>query len=232
MSSVPKRYFDELEGLFEGFLPFTPLSIVSLSLGKNTASLLDVGSGKGYPARFLGRWRRLRVVCCDLFEPYLRHSKKINADAEGHALCDARALPFRERSFDTVLCMRVLEHLRKSDGKELILDLERIAREQVVIFTPARSYPQEAYEGNPCQRHMAIWNPSELECLGYKVIGNGLPFLWGSDTGMGVRFPVLRPLLMLLWILSAPFVYRAPDLAANMVCVKNVRERKLLVCEA
>jgi len=225
MGKHPNPFFDKLEGSLEGFFPFTPLNIIWLNLKKGTRSILDVGCGKGYQSKFINRAGSFRLVCCDIFEPYLSESKKRNISANGFTLCDARRLPFKNKSFDTVLCIRVLEHLKKNEGKELIENLEKIAIKQVIIFTPATSYPHEPYDENPYQLHQVIWNPIELESLGYKTVGNGLPFLL-SDIGLAVRFPIFRPFFLFLWIISGPFVYWFPKLAAHVVCIKDIAHVK------
>jgi SAM-dependent methyltransferase len=208
--------FERFEYVCEGFFPFTPLGIVWRKVDKRAKTILDIGCGKGQPARFINRSKRFWLICCDIFKEYLLECTKRKINAAGYVLCDARKLPFKDSSFDIVLCIRLLEHLNKSEGRQLIQHLQRIAVDQVIICTPVGAYPQQPYDDNPYQRHQAIWTPTELRSLGYKVIGNGLPFLLG-DRGLALRFPILRAFLAFFWVLVGPLVCKVPEMAGNMV---------------
>jgi len=79
-------------------------------------------------------------------------------------------------------------------GQELLNAMEKIARRQVIISTPAGRYQQGTLVGNPHQEHRAFWHPAELKSLDYKVRGHGLRGLFG-EKGLVSRIPkTLRPL--------------------------------------
>ncbi len=79
---------------------------------------------------------------------------------------------FADKSVDTVFLLDLIEHLEKEDGKALLYQAERIARRQVVVFTPLGFMPQE-YEagevdgwglgGTELQEHRSGWLPDEFE---------------------------------------------------------------------
>ena len=139
-----------------------------------------------------------------------------------YVLCDVRNLPFKDKSFDIVLCLEVLEHLGREEGKELLKKMEVIARKQVVLSTPVGNYKQESYDGNPHQEHKYTWSPKEMKARGYKVSGVGLRNIGGKA---GIQSPLPSPLRLLvniIWVLAGPVVYFLPGLAGDMVCTKKI----------
>ena len=88
---------------------------------------------------------------------------------------------FKDKSFDCVVALDLIEHLTKEEGAKLLKDIERIAKKKVVIFTPNGFVPQGEYDGNTYQIHKSGWGFKEMEKKGYKVYGlNGLKVLRGE----------------------------------------------------
>ena len=81
-----------------------------------------------------------------------------------------RLLP--DNSVDTVFALDVIEHLEKADGLELLREAERVARRQIVIFTPLGFNPQSyedddrpdrwGMDGGNWQTHRSGWLPEEF----------------------------------------------------------------------
>ncbi len=82
---------------------------------------------------------RLEVVGIDIFKSYLDEAKGKGVYQE-LILGDVRHLPLKDKSFDVVICMEVLEHLEKVDGEKLLGELERVAKRQVLLSTPVGKY--------------------------------------------------------------------------------------------
>jgi SAM-dependent methyltransferase len=220
MSDRLKVKMNELAQRVRPWLPFTALNTVYRRINRDTRSLLDVGCGQGGPARFINRRRRYYTVGVDIFKPYLAECQRQRLHND-YIQCDVRSLPFRDRSFDTVICMEVLEHLDRPDGEVMLRAMERIARRQVILSTPMGRYRQEAYDGNPHQEHKHIWTPAEMRGLGYLVRPLGLRDI-GGHGGIRARLPgFLGPLGDLLWVLAGPLVRLFPSLGGNMVCWKQ-----------
>ncbi len=91
-------------------------------------SVLDVGSGRGYLARRLAERVRGRVLGADLHVPSDRGGDAVFLRADGEAL------PFPDRSFDTVTCCHVLEHVQ--DASATVRELRRVARRRLVVVVP------------------------------------------------------------------------------------------------
>lgn len=79
-------------------------------------------------------------------------------------------------SVDTVMIMDVIEHLEKEDGQALLRESERLARGQVIVFTPLGFIPQGDTEekdawgldGTAWQVHKSGWLPEDFP--GWEVI--------------------------------------------------------------
>lgn len=202
-------------------MPFTVLNTIWRSLDKRAESILDVGCGQGEPMKSINRHKRFYTVGVDIFEPYLMQCRHQNTH-DDYVLCDVRRLPFKEKSFDLVLCLELLEHLEREDGERLLQTIEKVARKQAIVSTPVSTYKQEPYDGNPHQEHKYVWSPTEVKRFGYKVRGHGLRNISGMS---GIQSPlprVLRPLVNIVWVLAGPFVYFFPKLAGDMACSKEL----------
>jgi 2-polyprenyl-3-methyl-5-hydroxy-6-metoxy-1,4-benzoquinol methylase len=100
-------------------------------------SVLDVGTGTGRAAIALAR-RGARVTGLDASAEMLAVARR-RAAAAGAAITwtpgDAHALPFPDRSFDVVVCLRVLMHA--PDWRRALAELCRVADGRVVFDYPA-----------------------------------------------------------------------------------------------
>lgn len=128
--------------------------------------VLDFGCGI-MPATG-GRLAVKRHVGVDSFQPYL---DVIGPPAILARLPEATKL-FDDNSFDMVLLLDVVEHLSKADAIATIIDSERIARREVIVFTPQGFVPQAGWGAwdmphNEDQAHLCGFNLSELEQAGY-----------------------------------------------------------------
>jgi 2-polyprenyl-3-methyl-5-hydroxy-6-metoxy-1,4-benzoquinol methylase len=109
--------------------------VVAAMLARARAdTLLDVGCGEGFSSEVLRQGAgRGAFYALDVSVPALRIARTRVPDATwvgGSAL----NLPFADRSFDTVVCLEVLEHLHDPD--RALLELARIARTSLVLSVP------------------------------------------------------------------------------------------------
>lgn len=75
------------------------------------------------------------------------------------------------KSVDSIFLLDVIEHLEKTDGAALLVECERVAREQIIVFTPLGFMPQHVPHGEPdawglggaeVQEHRSGWMPSDF----------------------------------------------------------------------
>lgn len=230
------------------YIPFTSWYVVWSKLDKGAQSILDIGCADGDMMKFIGNRKKFYTIGIDIHRPYLEKAKRRKSHSE-NVLCDVRKLPFREKSFDIVLCLETLEHLeRKDEGIEVIQVMEEIARRQVIISTPVGLSEQPAYGENPDQEHHLSWRPSELNRLGYHIRGVGILENWLTRKARGslVRFAdnrmkriqevsekaesmsyALKFIDFLLrlpyYLLLGPLVYFLPRFAGHMICTKQLK---------
>lgn len=199
------------------YIPFTELNTVYHFMDKNAKSILDVGCGKGEPMKFINRDKKFYTIGADIFELPLKECRRVGVHND-LVLCDIRSLPFKEKNFDIVLCLTVIEHLEKEEGEKLLREMEAIARKQVIISTPVGRYKLGTFDGNPYQEHKYIWDPTEFKKRGYNVRGVGIRGLLGEE-GFCSHLPrIIHPFTWMLWILAGPVVHFLPKLAGTQVC--------------
>ena len=114
-------------------------------------------------------------ICVEPFEPYIGKLREQVGDDPGFVFLNAtweRVLPLMpDRSVDSVVALDVIEHLRRREGKRLLEHAVRIARQQVVIFTPLGFYHQSyrnqgtdrwGMKGGRWQTHRSGWSPDDF----------------------------------------------------------------------
>jgi len=100
------------------------------------------------------------------------------------------------QAVDTVFLLDVIVHLPKGDGQRLLQECARVARQQVVVFTPL-GFLEQAYEageidawgyhGGEWQIHRSGWSPEDFED-GWLVLGCR-EYHYVSGKGEGLRSP-------------------------------------------
>ena len=101
------------------------------------ASVLDLPTGTGRMARRLSQ-AGYHVTGADISLPMLRA-----ADADGPTSlvrADAESLPFARKSFDAIVCFRLMSHLPPEARSTVLREMARVARERVVVvYQPHRA---------------------------------------------------------------------------------------------
>jgi len=101
-----------------------------LALVRQTApsSVLEIGLGEGVVTDRLCK-EGMAVTTCDI-------DARLHPDVVG----SITALPFPDHSFDTVLAVEVLEHIRFEDTSQALGEIRRVARRYAVIGLPHAGY--------------------------------------------------------------------------------------------
>jgi len=98
-------------------------------LGGDLGELLEVGARDGRVTRALLPHAR-HIVALDLRAP------AIDLDRVSPVAGDATALPFPDRSFDTVICTEVLEHIPGDGLQRACAELARVTRGRLLVTVP------------------------------------------------------------------------------------------------
>ena len=140
------------------------------NLMKSVSSVLDIGCGIR-PQQYIVP---SLLICVEPHLEYVEILKKNLKDANAIIIpLDAKtvlsALP--SRSIDSIFLIDVIEHMPKEVGAEVIRECERVARQQVVLFTPLGFMPQEIHAGDAdgwnlhggdWQDHKSGWYPEDF----------------------------------------------------------------------
>jgi hypothetical protein len=139
---------------------------------ENVDIVLDIGAGI-CPQQFC---HPKIHICVDPHLPYLqRLQQQVSGDSRFlllHTTWDLAMRVLPDKSVDSVFALDVIEHLDKSDGLTFLAEAERVARRQVVIFTPLGFYPQFypdptqpdrwGMHGGQWQEHHSGWEPGDF----------------------------------------------------------------------
>ena len=102
--------------------------------------VLDLATGSGDIPRALVAWaarngRPLHLTVTDLSPEILAEARRTLAHvpAVTVTVCDARAVPLPDRSFDVVLCSLSLHHFAPGDAVRVLREMERLSRTGFIV---------------------------------------------------------------------------------------------------
>lgn len=135
--------------------------------------VLDIGCGI-MPQKCI---RPMVHICCEPYDQYVAYlQKKIRNEYDRnyviiHASWKEAIRLFPPMSVDTVFLTDVIEHLEKEEASKLLHDTEKIARRQIIIFTPLGYMPQTHHDrkdawgldGAQWQEHKSGWQPEDFD---------------------------------------------------------------------
>lgn len=105
----------------------------------NPITVLDAGCGEGYVANYM--YQRNQALCITGIDNSIE-AVKFAESHYGHAaefqVGSLLQLPFADKTFDTVVCTQVLEHI--DEHEVAIGELKRVARNYVVVTVPNEPY--------------------------------------------------------------------------------------------
>ena len=153
----------------------TQIHNIASGLLKPALSCVDIGPGL----------RPQRLVGCNLhvlvesWGPYLQpliHSYPGKVVIPQDGLSFLRGMP--DKSIDTIFMLDLIEHLERDVGESIIIEACRVARIQVVIFTPLGFMPQEngdldgewgGVDHGDNQKHLSGWVPEDFSAATHVV---------------------------------------------------------------
>ncbi len=137
-----------------------------------TNIVLDIGCGIRPQTFFAPRVH----ICMEPFEEYRKVLKPYFPNKSFFISIKTDALTgikdFDDNSIDTIFLLDLIEHLDKKEGLALLKEVDRVARKQIVIYTPLGFFPQ-FYEdkndkdewglsGTLVQKHRSGWLPEDF----------------------------------------------------------------------
>jgi len=123
------------------------LSTMAAGRVRDKWTVLDVATGSGDIPVAIAGWARKRgiKVCItgvDVNSQAIRIARKMTGEDPmiNFAVADGLDLPFREKSFDFVLCSKTLHHFTAEEAVRFIQGISRIARRGYIIMDLRRSW--------------------------------------------------------------------------------------------
>lgn len=101
----------------------------------DTDSVLEVGCGAGYSLiEFKNNFKEgTSFSACDIDPKLVDLAKEKNPEVDCRT-ASIYELPYEDNSFDTILCLEVLEHLENPE--KALSELSRVAKKYIIVSTP------------------------------------------------------------------------------------------------
>jgi ubiquinone/menaquinone biosynthesis C-methylase UbiE len=108
----------------------------ALEDGEHPRRIGEFGAGEGYLTRILAaRFPASVIDASDLSRDILQLAKKnLEGGAVTLSVQDVENLPYREDSFDLIVCCEVLEHVSRPE--KALAEINRVAKDRVVFSVP------------------------------------------------------------------------------------------------
>jgi len=191
---------------------------------KGAVSILDLGCGSHSPLAKINIKKKAFLVGVDIFKPNINKSKKKKIH-DKYLVGDVLKIDkyFKRKSFDVVVALDLIEHLRKNEGLRLLKRMELIAKKKIIILTPNGSTTLDMDEDNLYQAHQSGWTAGEFKQWRYKVYGmRGLKFLRGDCTNIKYKPWFFWGLVSTV---SQFLVYYFPEFAQQIFAVKELNRQ-------
>jgi hypothetical protein len=171
-------------------------------------------------------------ILCEPFPEYVETLKQRFQDSPQYTILpmtgQAALSGMSRKSVDSIFLLDVLEHLEKEDGLQLLAECERVARQQIIIFTPlgfmAQNYQSGdtdgwGMHGGEWQMHRSGWIPDDFDhswnivaCQQFHTVnGKGEPF----DPPFGAFWAI--------WDMRQAFNHYAQQIAATLPLPEETR---------
>lgn len=106
-------------------------NLLSINSGDNESVILDIGCGTGFLLQFLDHNSRKKVFASDI-TPKMLQIACSKYPFPGYFRGDSYSLPFKDQTFDYVMCNSLLHHLY--DWESAIVELARVIKPGGTLF--------------------------------------------------------------------------------------------------
>jgi ubiquinone/menaquinone biosynthesis C-methylase UbiE len=141
------RIVNRLAGGVATVLCHLPGLLSQLPRGR-PVEILDLATGCGDIPLSLVAWaqrqgRPLHLTVTDRSPEILAEARRTLGGVPGvtFSVCDARAVPMPERSFDVVLCSLALHHFAPEEAVQVLREMDRLSRTGFIVNDIRRSLP-------------------------------------------------------------------------------------------
>lgn len=207
-----------------GFPPTYKLILRAL-MPSGRLKVLDLGCGTGVAGELLNPKKNHEFTGIDIYEPYLKVCRK-RGYYKKLIKTDITKIEIKEKTFDVVLLLQVIEHLEKRSAEEFINKAVKAAKQCVIVSVPNGHCYQKEYDGSVYHKHISAWVASDLQKLGFKVYGQGLKLIYGSKSyGGGQNAKWWQKVAIFLVPIIFLIIMIYPQIAAQLIGVKYLDEK-------
>jgi SAM-dependent methyltransferase len=148
--SEAAKYAEMYKDPTYGMPPHRAAAIASILADRPRGSLLDVGTGRGETLDIARSLEYSAVAGTETVDYLVDPSRNIVRGL-------LPELPIESKTSDTVTCFEVIEHVLPQDVMPALKELERLARDRVIISAATRSDVRGGVELHPSYRSEAEW---------------------------------------------------------------------------
>ncbi len=205
-----------------------------LSLVKPARSVMDIGCGLR-PQTIINDPGVL--VCVEVHDEYITELRRRFAGTttlilQGLVPGCLSVLP--DRCIDTIMMLDFIEHLDRDAGLEALRECERLARRQVVVFTPLGFMPQDetgetdgwGLRGTYWQAHRSGWTPHDFDDRWHVVACRDFHRINGKGEELPQPFGAMWAVLDLTVELTAPVEDPQDGVTMNVLSA-GLRQREM-----
>lgn len=159
---MPTSDGENKDKVIEWYREIKPKTVIDIGVGKGTYSRLI----KGAPINDQANW-----TAVEAWAPYATTYKLANW-YNNIIIADAYYLDYGKvynGHADLVIAGDVLEHMTKTESKELIAEFKKHAK-NIIISIPLLHLDQDSYKGNWFEKHVDHWHFEDMQA----ELGSGL----------------------------------------------------------
>jgi SAM-dependent methyltransferase len=209
-----------IQALVKTFLT-DPLSFMIFVFGKPSGNILDVGCGDGSRFETISYLVRSSIRVHDAIataigiDGYLP-SLRVATVYDERIIASVVSLPIRDKSFDTALCIEVIEHLERNEATNLLCELRRVSG-RIILTTPNGRYQQHG-DDNPMQEHKSFYSPSDFMQWGLATTGVGIRGFFGCEGLVNrIRFRMIQKLMWIMYVWATPLTSKWTRLCGHII---------------